>query len=38
MIARFDGIDNIIHLGSGSKMGHSTIALWRDDKLYICES
>lgn len=29
MITRFDGIDNIIHFGSGSKLGHSTIALWK---------
>ena len=29
MITRFDGVDNIIHLGSGSKPGHSTIALWK---------
>ena len=37
-ISRFDGLDNMIHLGTGSRVGHSTMALWRGDKLFICES
>lgn len=37
-ISRFDGLDNVIHLGTGSRVGHSTMALWRGDVLYICES
>lgn len=28
LITRFDGLDNIIHYGSGSHNGHSTMALW----------
>lgn len=27
-ITRFDGLDNIIHYGTGSHSGHSTMALW----------
>ncbi len=37
-ITRFDGLDNIIHLGAGSRVGHSVVAIWRDKKLFICES
>jgi len=37
-IYRFDGIDNMIHAGSGSKAGHSTVALWHDNELYVVES
>ena len=38
MIYRFDGIDNMIHIGSGSRAGHTAIAMWKDDELYIVES
>ena len=41
-ITRFDGIDNIIHWGSGSRTGHSVMALWDRTgpvpELYIVES
>lgn len=37
-ITRFDGIDNLIHLGAGSRVGHSTMALWQGDELYVVES
>lgn len=37
-ITRFDGIDQIIQLGSGSRIGHSTMALWEGDELYVIES
>jgi hypothetical protein len=44
-ITRFDGLDNIIHYGTGSHSGHSVMALWErskdpnvEDELYIVES
>lgn len=37
-ITRFDGIDNLIHFGSGSRVGHSTMALWKGDELWVVES
>lgn len=44
-ITRFDGLDNIIHFGTGSHSGHSVMALWErsedpavSDQLYIVES
>lgn len=44
-ITRFDGLDNIIHYGTGSHSGHSTMALWEratkegeQDQLYVVES
>lgn len=37
-IERFDGLDMIIEYGSGSGVGHSTMALWIDDVLHIVES
>lgn len=37
-ITRFDGIDNIIHMGSGSRVGHSTMALWHEGELWVVES
>lgn len=37
-ITRFDGIDQLIHWGSGSHIGHSTMAMWRDGELYVIES
>lgn len=38
MITRFDGIDQIIGYGAGAGPGHSTVAIWFEDGLYICES
>jgi hypothetical protein len=44
-ITRFDGLDNIIHYGTGSHSGHSTMVLWeratdpsQEDQLYVVES
>ena len=37
-IMRLDGLDPIIMYGTGSHAGHSTMALWFDDELYIVES
>jgi len=37
-IARFDGLDNLIHVGTGSRAGHCTMALWRDGELWVVES
>ena len=44
-ITRFDGLDNIIHYGTGSHSGHSTMAIWerateagKEDELYVVES
>lgn len=33
-----DGFNTIIEVGSGSRAGHCTVALWKEDQLYICES
>lgn len=41
-VTRLDGLDEIIMFGSGSRVGHSTVALWIDEdgqrELYILES
>ncbi len=37
-ITRFDFIDQIIQVGTQSRIGHTAIALWEGDQLYICES
>ena len=37
-ITRLDALGSIILLGSGSKIYHSVIALWKSKELYICES
>lgn len=41
-IVRFDGIDNIIHYGAGSRTAHSVMALWDHTvspaQLYVVES
>jgi len=37
-ITRFDGLDQIIEFGVGSHAGHSTVALWINDTLHVCES
>jgi hypothetical protein len=38
MITRLDGIDQIIEYGAGPMPGHTAIAIWFDDGLYVCES
>ena len=37
-IERFDGLDMIIEYGTGSHVGHSTMALWIEGELHIVES
>ncbi|KJE95080.1 hypothetical protein CAOG_05572 [Capsaspora owczarzaki ATCC 30864] len=37
-IVRLDGLDPTIMWGSGSALGHTTVALWIDGELNICES
>lgn len=38
MVYRLDGLDQLIMYGTGSHVGHATMALWMDDDLYIVES
>lgn len=37
-IIRLDGLDPMITYGMGSANGHTTVAMWRDGKLHVCES
>lgn len=37
-IYRFDGLDNMINVATGSRLGHTAITLWHDGELYVCES
>lgn len=37
-ITRLDGLDEIIMYGSGSRIGHSTVAYWDNGELYVLES
>lgn len=37
-VYRFDGVDTMINVGSGSRLGHITMALWHEDELYVIES
>ena len=37
-LTRFDGLDQFINVGAGSRLGHTTIAMWEDGELYITES
>jgi len=37
-VTRFDGLDQIIEWGAGSHSGHSVVAGWVDEELYIFES
>jgi len=37
-IYRLDGLDSLIMLGTGSHIGHSAVACWIDNELYILES
>lgn len=37
-VMRLDGLASIILLGSGSKISHSVMSMWRAGELYICES
>jgi len=35
---KLDGLDQLISWGTGGRTGHTTIAVWDDDELYVCES
>ena len=35
---RFDGINTLIELGSGSRLGHVAVTLWHGGELYVVES
>jgi hypothetical protein len=37
-IMRLDGIDPIIMYGTGTHIGHCTMALWFGDELYVIEA
>eukprot|EP00009_Paramoeba_aestuarina_P013506 CAMPEP_0201523808 /NCGR_PEP_ID=MMETSP0161_2-20130828/20935_1 /ASSEMBLY_ACC=CAM_ASM_000251 /TAXON_ID=180227 /ORGANISM="Neoparamoeba aestuarina, Strain SoJaBio B1-5/56/2" /LENGTH=514 /DNA_ID=CAMNT_0047923025 /DNA_START=96 /DNA_END=1640 /DNA_ORIENTATION=- len=37
-ILRLDGLDPLIMWGTGGHTGHTAVALWFGDELYICES
>jgi len=37
-IMRLDGLDPMIAWAMGAATGHTAVALWRDDELFICES
>jgi len=37
-IRHWDGIDDIIRLGTGGMTGHTAVMLWFGDELYVCES
>lgn len=36
--ARMDGINGLIMIGSGSRVGHASIFMRKNNKLYLCES
>ena len=38
VVMRLDGLDQIIEYGTGSRSGHSVMALWFEDGLHIVES
>jgi len=37
-VIRFDGLDPVLAWAMGSHTGHTTVALWENDQLYIAES
>lgn len=37
-ILRLDGLDPLVMFGTGGHTGHSAIAVWDKDELYVCES
>jgi hypothetical protein len=37
-IRRWDGVDPLIMWGTGSRIGHTCIAMWEDGELYVYES
>eukprot|EP00937_MAST-01D_sp_MAST-1D-sp2_P000953 g953.t1 len=37
-VLKLDGLDPLIAWGTGGRTGHTTIAVWEGDTLYVCES
>lgn len=37
-IVRLDGLDELIMMGTGSSIGHTCVAVWIDNELYVVES
>jgi len=37
-VLKLDGLDPLIAWGTGGRTGHTTIAAWEGDQLYVCES
>jgi hypothetical protein len=37
-VLKLDGLDPLIAWGTGGRTGHTTIAVWEGDQLYVCES
>ena len=37
-VVKLDGLDQLVSWGTGGRTGHVTIAVWKDDELYVCES
>ena len=38
LLSRFDGLEPLTMVSSGSHVGHAAMALWEDDVLYVIES
>ena len=38
LISRMDGIDPLIMIGSGGRIGHCCVCAWKDGELYVIES
>jgi len=37
-VIRLDGLDPMLAWGMGAHTGHTTIAMWQNNELYVCES
>ena len=37
-VLKLDGLDPLIAWGTGGRTGHTTMAVWEGDELYVCES
>ena len=37
-VLKLDGLDPLIAWGTGGRTGHTTMAVWEDGQLYVCES
>lgn len=38
LITRYDGVDQMIMIGTGSRVGHSCVCVWIEGELYVIES